>query len=92
MGGVEGVVGGFVGTVLGAGRRDSVTGGYGWVGGNTGEGSDVIFKGQQVGSLSFAGRFRENPKRLRQRKCVTRLRIVTAYSVIGFSRPDSIGA
>lgn len=52
----------------------------------------AIFKGQQGGSLSFAGRFLENSSRLRQLNSATRLRSVTAYSVIGFSRPDSIGA
>jgi len=52
----------------------------------------LILSSQQVRSLSFAGRFRENPNRLRQWNWVTRLLTVTANSVIGFSRPDSIGA
>ncbi|WP_237499236.1 hypothetical protein, partial [Pseudomonas edaphica] len=46
----------------------------------------------QGGSLSFEGRFLENSSRLRQLNSATRLRSVTVFSVIGFSRPDSIGA
>ena len=48
----------------------------------------LILSSQQVRSLSFAGRFLENPNRLRQWNWVTRLLTVTANSVIGFSRPD----
>ncbi|WP_236472931.1 hypothetical protein, partial [Pseudomonas sp. PA-6-1H] len=62
----------------------------GW--GGYGRESGVIFKGQQGGSLSFEGRFLENSSRLRQLNSATRLRSVTVFSVIGFSRPDSIGA
>ncbi len=46
---------------------------------NTRMDSGVIFKGQQYRSLSFAGRFLENPSRLRQQNPATRLRSFTVF-------------